>query len=670
MTPDSDAKPAAKRPTRRKTTKKAPAKTAGARSSAAKTAAPEPTPKPKPRTRSTKATSAKAKQPKAGTPNPDPTPEAVVQTRKPKAVVEAAGVADEAPESSAPAKSRRRGKRGGVRNRKKSGATPDAVAERAPAGQPETEPPTPAEQDAPAQAKPAKGLRRLIPDLKARARERAAREERKDAADAQDPARDEVTESAAEREPAPEAPAPHRAPSRADAPAALAEHWDEIFGSATFADLGLRNTILRAIQAQGFVSPTKVQAALIPLALKGKDILGQSRTGTGKTAAFGLPVLNAAKRGIAYQGLILAPTRELAIQIADELRNFSRFTPLSIATVYGGQSIDQQARRLERSPEIIVATPGRLMDMLDRGHLHLKNVNFVVLDEVDRMLDIGFRDDIRAILSRIRCVHQTIFVSATISPEIEKLSRTFMHQDAERIETAAGSLTASLVDQSYISVQPWDKSKMLAYWVQEEDPELALVFCRMKRTVDKLCGRLLDRRINAAAIHGDLPQGKRNRIMDDLRAGKLHILIASDLAARGLDVDGITHVVNFDLPEDPEIYIHRIGRTARAGRGGKAFSFVTPDQGGLLTEIEKLANIHIPEKTYPAFVPNPVPDDVRSQQKADEKRLQEKRSRTRASAPELPAAAATKVDASKFPGGIVPTKMPPRRLGGRVARGR
>jgi ATP-dependent RNA helicase DeaD len=508
---------------------------------------------------------------------------------------------------------------------------------------------------------------RVIPDLKARARERET--ERPAVAPpvpAAAPSRPEIV-APQEPRPAPPARRPAVAP---DTPPALAEHWDEIFGATTFADLGLRNSLLRAVKAEGFVSPTKVQASLIPLALAGKDILGQSRTGTGKTAAFGLPIINGAVRGLAYQGLILAPTRELAIQITEELRNFARFTPITIATVYGGQSIDQQVQRLNRDPEIVVATPGRLMDMLDRGHLHLNNARFVVLDEVDRMLDIGFRDDIRAILSRIRCVHQTIFVSATISPEIEKLARTFMHPDAQRIETAAGSLTATLVDQGYISVQPWDKSKLLAYWVEKENPQLALVFCRMKRTVDKLAGRLLDRKIDAAAIHGDLPQSKRNRIMDDLRAGRLHILIASDLAARGLDVDDITHVVNFDLPEDPEIYIHRIGRTARAGRGGKALSFVTPEQGALLTDIEKLANIHIAEKTYPDFVPGPLPEDVRGQRQADEKRLVDRRKRTRTSAPEIPMAQAASVDTSKFPGGIVPTKLPPRRLGGRVERGR
>lgn len=657
MTQDSDAKPAAKAPARRKTTKKAPAKASALRAAAGEAATTH-----KPRSRPQKGKPARAAEPEP--PKGDPSAGSGGEQPSRRANQTAA---QDVEASRGP---RKRGKRGGVRNRKKG----EPAAEAGPAGaaQDSTADAPPADRREDREPAPAKGLRRFIPDLKARARERAARssDQQVDATSAGVEADLPQASTPPPPSPASEAEAPKFAPNRDDAPAALATHWDEIFGSATFADLGLRNTILRAIAAQGFVSPTKVQAALIPLALRGKDILGQSRTGTGKTAAFGLPVLNAAKRGVAFQGLILAPTRELAIQIAEELRNFARFTPLTVTAVYGGQSIDQQARRLERGPEIIVATPGRLMDMLDRGHLHLRHVNFVVLDEVDRMLDIGFRDDIRAILSRIRCVHQTIFVSATISPEIEKLARTFMHQDAERVETAAGSLTATLVDQCYVSVQPWDKSKLLAYWVHEENPELALVFCRMKRTVDKLCGRLLDRKINAAAIHGDLPQGKRNRIMDDLRAGKLHILIASDLAARGLDVDGITHVVNFDLPEDPEVYIHRIGRTARAGRGGKAFSFVTPDQGELLTDIEMLANIHIAEKTYPAFVPNPVPDDVRTQKQADEKRLKDKRSRTRASAPELPQVAAATVDASKFPGGIVPTRMPPRRLGGRVERGR
>lgn len=447
--------------------------------------------------------------------------------------------------------------------------------------------------------------------------------------------------------------------------------WEEIFAGKSFEDIGLRGTVRKALAELGFKSPTKIQAEMVPLVLAGKDVLGQSRTGSGKTAAFGLPVINNCIRGLPFQAVILAPTRELAIQITDELRSFAKYTPLKMVTVYGGQKIDTQAKSLAKNPEIIVATPGRYMDMIGRGYLNQDNVRFVVLDEVDRMLDIGFRDDIRKILSGIRGDHQTVFVSATISPEIESLGRAFMKKDAERLETVGGSLTVSLVDQYYFTVEPWDKSRLLRHVLKKEEPELALVFCRMKRTVDKITEGLRRSGMNAAAIHGDLPQGKRNQIMEQLHAGELHILVASDLAARGLDVDGITHVINFDLPEDPEIYVHRIGRTARAGRGGVAFSFVSPDQGALLTEVELLANTHVPARSYDDFEPGPVPADVEEQRKreAERREMLSSKNRYKSAVPEVPASK-EKIDASKFPGGVVPTKLPPRRMGGKISRGR
>ena len=447
--------------------------------------------------------------------------------------------------------------------------------------------------------------------------------------------------------------------------------WEEIFAGKSFEDIGLRGTVRKALAELGFKSPTKIQAEMVPLVLAGKDVLGQSRTGSGKTAAFGLPVINNCIRGLPFQAVILAPTRELAIQITDELRSFAKYTPLKMVTVYGGQKIDTQAKSLAKNPEIIVATPGRYMDMIGRGYLNQDNVRFVVLDEVDRMLDIGFRDDIRKILSGIRGDHQTVFVSATISPEIESLGRAFMKKDAERLETVGGSLTVSLVDQYYFTVEPWDKSRLLRHVLKKEEPELALVFCRMKRTVDKITEGLRRSGMNAAAIHGDLPQGKRNQIMEQLHAGELHILVASDLAARGLDVDGITHVINFDLPEDPEIYVHRIGRTARAGRGGVAFSFVSPDQGALLTEVELLANTHVPARSYDDFESGPVPADVEEQRKreAERREMLSSKNRYKSAVPEVPASK-EKIDASKFPGGVVPTKLPPRRMGGKISRGR
>jgi len=443
------------------------------------------------------------------------------------------------------------------------------------------------------------------------------------------------------------------------------EDWEDIYDAQTFADLGLRNSVVKSLDDAGYTNPTKIQAQLIPLVLSGKDVLGQSRTGSGKTAAFGLPLYHMAQRGVPFQTLILAPTRELAIQISKELEMLGKHTPISVMPVYGGQKITTQMEKLEREPEIIVATPGRLMDMLNRRALHLKNIKFVVLDEVDRMLDIGFREDIRKILSGIKSEHQTVFVSATISEEIEKLAQKFMNSP-ERLETSAGSLTVKLVDQSYIAVEPWDK-KQLLLWILRDDPELAIVFCRMKRTVDKLVEYLGRHGVEAMGIHGDLYQAKRNAVMSKLRSGELRVVIASDLAARGLDVEGITHVINHDLPEDPEVYIHRIGRTARAGRRGNAISFVSADQGPLLTQIESLANVHIPETVIKGFKPGPVPEKVVQEQREEQKKIESKQQMNRYSlSNSVRISSDAKVDTSKFPGGIVPTKMPPKKMGGRV----
>ncbi len=470
--------------------------------------------------------------------------------------------------------------------------------------------------------------------------------------------------------------------------------WEEIFAGQTFTDLGLRNSVVKGCEAAGFTNPTKIQAQLIPLVLSGKDVLGQSRTGTGKTAAFGLPLFHMAQRQLPFQSIILAPTRELAIQIAAELTELGKFTPIKVSAVYGGQQIQSQARNLEAGPEIIVATPGRLMDMKERGYLTFDNVKFIVLDEVDRMLDIGFRDDIRKILGQIRSAHQTVFVSATISPEIEGLARQYM-KDPEKLVTTGTSLTVSLVDQYYLPCEPWDKRQLLLHVLNSEEPDLTVIFCRTKRTVDELTKFLKAKGIDAHAIHGDMYQGKRNSVMKMLRAGQLGVLVASDLAARGLDVDDISHVVNYDLPEDPEVYIHRIGRTARAGRRGVAWSLVAPDQGELLTAIEILANTHIPEKRYPDFVPGQLPSGVRAERAHAAKRLEHKRSQGSRFAPTVPPggqfshpAATTSTnpaapsatpkaappppapDPHRFPGGVVPSKMPPKMMRGRVKTAR
>ena len=441
----------------------------------------------------------------------------------------------------------------------------------------------------------------------------------------------------------------------------------EIFDTKTsFADLGLNEALLKSINNAGFDHPTVIQSRLIPLALSGADVLGQSRTGSGKTAAFGLPALQILKEEDAFGALILVPTRELAIQVCHELRELGRFTKNHPVPIYGGQKINTQIEKLKANPQIIVGTPGRVMDLHQRGHLPYNRIKLAILDEVDRMLDIGFREDIRKILGGLKQKHQTIFVSATISDEIHRLAKKYMNNPQSLdVTSSSGSLTVSQVDQEYLPVQPWDKQRLLHHLLKHEEAVMTLIFCKTKATVDRLTVFLNRKNIEAAAIHGDLAQNKRDAVMQKLRDGKLSVLIASDLASRGIDVENITHVINYDVPEDPEIYVHRIGRTARAGRDGIAWMFVTPEQGQLLTQIETLTNVEIRIKEYPSFKPGPVPDKVAHRQKQEEKRIADVREEKNPSKLNLPDNQQSK-DESSFPGGIVPKQMPNKRLGGRV----
>ncbi|MFT5422870.1 MAG: ATP-dependent RNA helicase DeaD [Phycisphaerales bacterium] len=441
----------------------------------------------------------------------------------------------------------------------------------------------------------------------------------------------------------------------------------------TFADLGLKPEVMEGINEAGFIHPTHIQSTLIPIALTGKDIIGQAKTGTGKTLGFGLPLLHMCEPGRRFQALILAPTRELAVQIRQDLDEVGTGAGLDTCTVYGGQSINTQAAHLAKGPEIIVGTPGRVMDMVGRGYLTFSDFKFVVLDEVDRMFDFGFRDDMKKILSACPKERQTIFVSATITDEIEGLARRYM-SDPEKLVVTKGSLTVDLVKQSYVTVEPWDKRRMLAHLLTHEEPAVTLVFCRMKRTVDSVVRYLERKNIDAHAIHGDMSQGERNRVMSKFRDGTLSVLVASDLASRGLDVQGITHVVNFDLPDEADAYVHRIGRTARAGREGVAWSLVRTDEGKMLSEIENLINVEIPERFYPEFESSEKPDGWKDEPKGGRPIIEiqgvESVKRNRLAAEEVPDE--TKLDAAqmaaKFPGGIVPKKMPKRTMGGKVKR--
>ena len=436
-----------------------------------------------------------------------------------------------------------------------------------------------------------------------------------------------------------------------------------------FETLGLGQAVLQGVAACEFVEPSDIQRELIPKILAGHDVIGQAKTGTGKTAAFGLPLLEQCVPDKPMQALILTPTRELAAQVSSELDELGRYTSIETVSIIGGESIRQQAEAVRSGAHIMVGTPGRVMDMQGRGGISFEGLRFVILDEVDRMLDIGFRDDIRNILKLVKNDHQTVFVSATISPEIEVLARQFLKPDVQRITVVTGALTVEQVDQKYISVEPWDKKQLLLHLLRKEQPEAVVVFCKTKMTVGKLARYLTEKGIEAREIHGDLHQRKRNRVMDSLRKGNVNVLVASDLAARGLDVDHITHVINYDMPEDPDIYVHRIGRTARAGRRGFAWSFVSPDEGRLLTEVEKLAGVLIERLEFKDFEPGPVPEDVRRERDANRTRREGRQSvlptdRETTSSSGFEGMSEEQLKAM-FPDGKIPKSAPKRGLGSR-----
>jgi ATP-dependent RNA helicase DeaD len=411
----------------------------------------------------------------------------------------------------------------------------------------------------------------------------------------------------------------------------LSDKTEHLPTPEAFEALGVRPSVLRALAEAKFVTPSDIQAMLIPRALAGVDILGQARTGTGKTAAFGIPLFCRIEKGKPTQAIVLVPTRELAVQVDVELKRLGQYTPIRSVPVYGGQKIAAQMKFLKHHPEIVIGTPGRVIDLLDRRIINFENIRFAILDEVDRMLDIGFRDDIRNILSRIRGVrqaasdstggesgngqaapeHQTIFVSATISPEIEKLSRQYMREPVEKLVApgADEKPTVEKVEQYYLSVEPWDKYRLLRMLLEKENPDLAIVFCRTKRGAEKVAKRLHADGIECREIHGNLAQNKRERVMKGFRHNKFDVLVATDLASRGIDVADISHIINYDVPEDPEAYVHRVGRTARMGAAGKAFTFVTREQGDELTKIESLINMVVPQAQLEGFEPKPPPAD-------------------------------------------------------------
>ncbi|MGX7059921.1 DEAD/DEAH box helicase [Vagococcus humatus] len=355
-----------------------------------------------------------------------------------------------------------------------------------------------------------------------------------------------------------------------------------------FNELGLESALLKAVKRSGFEEATPIQAETIPLALEGKDVIGQAQTGTGKTAAFGLPMLQKidATEPV-LQGLVIAPTRELAIQTQEELYRLGKDKRVRVQAVYGGADIGRQIRSLKDRPHIVVGTPGRLLDHINRHTLKLGTVQTLVLDEADEMLNMGFLEDIERIIEKVPTERQTLLFSATMPKSIKQIGVKFM-KDPHHVAIKAKEMTANLIDQYYVRCKEYEKFDTMTRLFDVQAPELTIVFGRTKRRVDELARGLEMRGYRAAGIHGDLTQQRRLRVLKAFKNGELDILVATDVAARGLDISGVTHVYNFDIPQDPESYVHRIGRTGRAGKEGMSITFVTPNEMGYLHVIENL----------------------------------------------------------------------------------
>jgi superfamily II DNA/RNA helicase len=365
----------------------------------------------------------------------------------------------------------------------------------------------------------------------------------------------------------------------------------------TFSDLGLSPELLRAVEDVGYKQPTPIQAQAIPYVLMGRDVLGCAQTGTGKTGAFTLPMIEILAAGRAKarmpRTLILEPTRELAAQVAANFDLYGKYHKLNMALIIGGEGFDAQLKKLERGVDVLIATPGRLMDMQERGKILLTDVKILVIDEADRMLDMGFIPDVEKIVSFLPKIRQTLFFSATMPPEIRRLADAFLMNPKE-VSVDAPTSPALTVIQSLTVVPAEDKREALRGLIQHENVKNALIFCNRKRDVDVLARSLTKHGFSAAAMHGDMAQPKRVETLDKFKAGEIQFLVASDVAARGIDILALSHVFNFDVPIHPEDYIHRIGRTGRAGREGHALMLATPEDGEHFRAIEKLIGKAIP----------------------------------------------------------------------------
>ncbi|MCC6125908.1 MAG: DEAD/DEAH box helicase [Pirellulales bacterium] len=381
-----------------------------------------------------------------------------------------------------------------------------------------------------------------------------------------------------------------------------------------FAAMGLSAGMMSALAEAGYLDPTPIQAGLIPPAITGKDLMGQAQTGTGKTAAFAIPILERLepyRKGRGIQAIVLVPTRELAVQVRDECIKLAFGSEARVMAVYGGKPIRQQVEELRRGSEFVVGTPGRVMDLMDRGVLPLCDIRFVVLDEADRMLDIGFRPDIEKILRKCPASRQTLLLSATIPPPVKKLAERYM-REPEMLDFSSKNLAVETIEQFYFTIEPERKYDLLIKLLQREQPKQAIVFCRTRKGTERLYQKLSKLTRKAATIHGDLAQNVRDRVMARFREGKIRLLTATDVVGRGIDVSGISHIINYDIPEFCDDYVHRVGRTGRMGREGVAFTFVSPEEGNELTRIEMRINRLLKRDEIPGFTsyvkPQPTGD--------------------------------------------------------------
>ncbi len=366
-----------------------------------------------------------------------------------------------------------------------------------------------------------------------------------------------------------------------------------------FSDLALSEPLLRALDKEGYSTPTPIQAAAIPALLEGRDLLGIAQTGTGKTAAFTLPILqrlagdNRRARPRSARALILTPTRELAIQIGESVAAYGRFLRIGSTVVFGGVGQVPQVNKMKRGVDVLIATPGRLLDLMDQGHIELSSLQVFVLDEADRMLDMGFIQPVRRVAAALPRERQTLLFSATMPKEISGLAASLLKEPV-RVEVTPVATTAEKIDQKVLFVEKANKRALLASLLERGDITRALVFTRTKHGANKLAEQLGKGGVRADAIHGNKSQSARQRALADFKAGRVRVLVATDIAARGIDVDGISHVINFDLPNEPESYVHRIGRTARAGAEGIALSFCDRDERAFLADIEKTIRQPVP----------------------------------------------------------------------------